>query len=185
MAEKEPIFIMIAGPNGSGKSSVIKEVFNSEYMPPSIYINADDITAELLRNRNLNQKNIDKDTLWAINKKAADKADELRQQCIQKKTSFITETVMSTQARVDLIKQAKENGFRTHLIFVTAKVMNNSLEAPVVILEKRKDREILIYPQLPTNPKSKWSLEVLEKIKKEINLSFPKTKKAIRVNPLK
>jgi len=206
---------MIAGPNGSGKSSVIKEIFNSPFQPPSLYINADDITSEIIRHKDLNRNNLSQDEIDTINVKAANMADQQRQSAIENKQSFITETVMSTQRRVDLLKQAKDNGFETHLIFVstqspsinkhrvknrvtngghnvapekivsryhnsmellpgavqaadTAKVYNNSLDAPILILEKTIDKQIHIYPQNEINPKSKWTPEKLQVIKQNI-----------------
>ena len=211
-----PVLVMIAGPNGSGKSStIIKQVFNTKFNPPSLYINADDIVVDMITKQKIDKNTLSDKELWDLNLKAANKAEQLRQDAIKNKQSFIMETVMSTHGRVDLLRQAKENGFDTHLLFVTtqdtdinkervkdrvekgghdvpldkiesryqkamkllpeaiheattARVFNNSFEFPVMILQKSRDNEIILYPQNPPNGHSKWTFDKLKIIKDEV-----------------
>lgn len=176
MSNQMPILLIFAGPNGSGKSSAINMAFQQGLYIPSLYINADIIKAEN------NYTDLE----------AAQEADRLRQKAINNQQSFITETVMSTPNKINLMRQAKANGYEVHLVYVTtqdpiininrvkdryikgghdvpedkiisrhakamqildealnvadiAKVYNNSFESPVLLLEKNRSKEIIIY----------------------------------------
>lgn len=94
---KKPTIIVFAGPNGSGKSSITSL---AEIIPP--YINADDIK------RNTKCSDLE----------AAQRADAERKDCIEKKVSFTFETVLSTDSKLLLLKEAKEQGFFIKGFFV-------------------------------------------------------------------
>jgi predicted ABC-type ATPase len=121
MKEEKPVLVVFAGPNGSGKSSIVKEAFNQGAMP-SLYINADDITREKLGNLDIHT--IDKVHLDKVNLEAANEADRQRQEAIKAGKSFSTETVMSTPTKIDLMREAKANGYDVHLIYVTTQDPN-------------------------------------------------------------
>ncbi len=88
--QKKPEIIVFAGPNGSWKSTITKL---AKIIEP--YINADDIK----------KANLCSDL------EAAQKATELREKFVNEKKSFTFETVLSTTRNLDLLKNAKENGF--------------------------------------------------------------------------
>lgn len=89
-ADRKPELIVFAGPNGSGKSTITGPQW---VIQP--YINADDIQREQ----------------GITNLEAAILADELRQQAISERRSFTFETVLSTNLKLDLMRQAKDAGY--------------------------------------------------------------------------
>jgi predicted ABC-type ATPase len=102
LADGKPWLIIFAGPNGSGKSSVT-DTLRSNPGFPGTYINADEIAkAEGL------------DDLAA-----AQKAESLREEALRNRFSFVMETVMSTDGKLDFMKEAKALGYHVHLEYVT------------------------------------------------------------------
>lgn len=116
MKQEKPVLVVFAGPNGSGKSSITNEAFQVAAMP-SIYINADDMTKEKLGGRDRAQ--LGQAQLDHVNVEAANEADRQRQEAMRAGQSFATETVMSTPAKIELMREAKANGYHVHLIYVT------------------------------------------------------------------
>jgi predicted ABC-type ATPase len=98
MSEKKPEITVFAGPNGSGKSTIT--VISPHAIPP--YINADEI------NRSTQCGDIE----------AAQKAEEMRWQCVEAKQSFSFETVLSTGRNLDLLRTAKSRGYFIRGIYV-------------------------------------------------------------------
>lgn len=127
---EKPVFVVFAGPNGSGKSSTIKKALSVGSMP-ELYINADDIAKNQLDMEKI--KNVDQKQLDQINLAAAQKADQLRKEAISSKISFATETVMSTPAKIELMREAKAKGYHVHLIYVTT-------QDPQINIERVCDR---------------------------------------------
>ena len=82
--QKKPEIIVFAGPNGSGKSTITKL---ANIIEP--YINADDI----------------KKSSQCSDLEAAQAADKLRNDLIDKKQSFTFETVLSTDRNIKLLKR--------------------------------------------------------------------------------
>lgn len=95
--QKKPEIIVFAGPNGSGKSTITKL---ANIIEP--YINADDI----------------KKSSQCSDLEAAQAADKLRNDLIDKKQSFTFETVLSTDRNIKLLKRAKEHGYFIRCIYV-------------------------------------------------------------------
>ncbi|MGN0728362.1 zeta toxin family protein [Treponema sp.] len=95
--QKKPEIVVFAGPNGSGKSTVTKL---AKIIEP--YINADDI----------------KRCLHCSDLEAAQKAVQMREDCIQSNASFTFETVLSTRRNLDLLIKAKEQGYFIRCIYV-------------------------------------------------------------------
>ena len=192
MIEHKPLLIVFAGPNGSGKSTVTEAARRYDEAFPSLYINADDIARE--------------QGMGAYD--AALEAARQREACIAKRQSFAMETVMSTPEKVELMRQAKREGYHVHLEYITtqhpainvdrihnrvldgghdvpsekilsrydrsmkllagaiettdtARIYNNSFESPVLIAEKSRDHEILIYPR--PSP-SRWNARRIMKL---------------------
>ena len=97
---KLPEVMVFAGPNGSGKSTITR-------MAKTVgeYINADDI----------------KKTTLCTDLEAAVKAEELREEMLQKKKDFTFETVLSTERNLKLLVRAKESGYFVRGIYVLTK----------------------------------------------------------------
>lgn len=117
--DKKPVLLVFAGPNGSGKSTLIKMYYEGNVSVPEMYINADDMAKEIAAKQNYTLKDLSKEQYYEINKQAADRADSLRQEAIKNKISFCTETVMSTTGKIDLMREAKANGYEVHLAYIT------------------------------------------------------------------
>jgi predicted ABC-type ATPase len=192
VAEQKPLLVIFAGPNGSGKSTITDAVRRYDEGFPSIYINADDIARE--------------HNIGAY--EAAIEAARQREDCIANGLSFAMETVMSKPEKIELMRQAKREGYHVHLEYVTtqnptinldrihncvldgghdvpeektlsrydrsmkllpeameasdtARVYNNSFENPLLIAEKTRNHEIVIYPQ--PSP-SRWNVQKIMKL---------------------
>lgn len=101
--EKLPEIIVFAGPNGSGKSTITKM---AKIIEP--YINADDI----------------KRVNYCSDLEAAQLAEKMRESAIKYKKSFTFETVLSTERNLNLLKQAKEQGYFIRCIYVLTADVN-------------------------------------------------------------
>ena len=88
--EKKPEIVVFAGPNGSGKSTITGE----EWIKGP-YINADDIQKEQ----------------GITNIEAANIADKLRYDYIDAGETFSFETVLSTERKLNMLREAKEKGY--------------------------------------------------------------------------
>ena len=89
--------LVFAGPNGSGKSSI-----TDSYAQEGLYINADEI----------------KKIRQCSDLEAAAEAERLREDCLQKGSSFTFETVLSTRRNLDLLVRAKKAGYHIMSVFV-------------------------------------------------------------------
>ena len=92
-----PEIIIFAGPNGSGKTTITRMARTI-----GVYINADDIKRSSL----------------CSDLEAAVKAEELREEMIEKGEDFTFETVLSTDRNLKLLKKAKEKGYFLRCIYV-------------------------------------------------------------------
>ena len=92
-----PEVMVFAGPNGSGKTTITRMA-----KTVGVYINADDIKKSSLCN----------------DLEAAIKAEELRNEMLEKGVDFTFETVLSTQRNIKLLKKAKEKGYFLRCIYV-------------------------------------------------------------------
>jgi len=100
---KKPEILVFAGPNGSGKSTITRM---ANIIEP--YINADDI----------------KSSSHCSDIEAAQMADLMRNELVDKKQSFTFETVLSTDRNLKLLKRAKESGFFIRCIYVVTVDVN-------------------------------------------------------------
>ena len=96
-----PELIIIAGPNGSGKTSVTQKFLHHEWAEATIYINPDEVAKDKFGDWNSREAIIS----------AANYCAEWREQCLSDKKSFVFETVMSAEDKIDFIIRAKEAGF--------------------------------------------------------------------------
>lgn len=95
---KKPEVVVFAGPNGSGKSTI-----TSLLRPTTmVYINADEI----------------QQALGCENIEAAKIAEKRREGCVREHQSFCFETVLSTDRNLNLLKQAKQDGFFIRCYYV-------------------------------------------------------------------
>lgn len=92
-----PEIIVFAGPNGSGKTTITRMARTI-----GVYINADDIKRSSL----------------CSDLEAAVKAEELREEMLEKGEDFTFETVLSTDRNLKLLKKAKEKGYFLRCIYV-------------------------------------------------------------------
>jgi len=98
-----PEVMVFAGPNGSGKTTITKMAHIV-----GDYINADDI----------------KKTILCTDMEAAIKAEELREEMIRNKKDFTFETVLSTERNINLLRNAKEQGYFVRGIYVLTSDVN-------------------------------------------------------------
>ena len=103
-----PTMIVIAGPNGTGKTSVTGKLLQHEWVEGCVYINPDEIAQEKFGDWNSTE---------AV-KKAVVYASELREKCLINKESFIFETVLSGEDKIDFIKKAIAAGYFIRLFFI-------------------------------------------------------------------
>lgn len=108
MSITQPKLIIIAGPNGSGKTSVTSKILQHEWIEGCLYINPDNIARDVFGDWNSPN---------AV-KKAAQKAAELREECLRKSEDILFETVLSAEDKLSYIRRAKVAGYFIRLFFV-------------------------------------------------------------------
>lgn len=92
-----PRILVFAGPNGSGKSTITKGIPIC-----GIYVNADDIKRQS----------------QCTDLEAAQEAEQIRRMLLNGHKDFTFETVLSTDRNLELLRQAKEQGYEIHAVFV-------------------------------------------------------------------
>lgn len=136
--QKKLEIIVFAGPNGSGKSTITEA---AHIIQP--YINADEI----------------KKALGCSDQEAAEIADQRRIECIEQKTDFTFETVLSTERKLDLLQDAKSKGYFIRGYFVLtcnaeinvfrvhARVQNGGHGVPDEKIRSRYTKSLLNLPR--------------------------------------
>ena len=107
----QPEMIVIAGPNGSGKTSVTRKFLHHEWAEGVLYINPDEVAKDMFGDWNSAEAVL----------KAANYCSDLRETCLREKKSFVFETVMSAEDKLDFILRAKEQGFFVRLFFIATR----------------------------------------------------------------
>ena len=105
---QRPQLIIVAGPNGSGKTTITEKLLRHEWMEGCVYINPDFIAQQEFGDWNSPEAVV----------KAANRAKEMREECLTNTTSMAIETVFSTPDQVDFVQRAKVAGFCMRLFFV-------------------------------------------------------------------
>ncbi|MBR4303521.1 MAG: zeta toxin family protein [Bacteroidaceae bacterium] len=105
----KPELIIIAGPNGSGKTSVTKRFIHHEWAEGTIYINPDEVANEMFGDWNSRDAVLN----------AANYCAEWREKCLIERKSFVIETVMSAEDKIQFIIKAKNAGFFIRLFFIS------------------------------------------------------------------
>ena len=108
MSEK-PKLIVIAGPNGSGKTSVTNLILEHEWIEGCTYVNPDIIALHDFGDWNSQEAVIN----------AANKAKEIRENCLLNKKGILFETVLSSTEKIEYIERAKKAGYFIRLFFVS------------------------------------------------------------------
>ncbi len=98
----------MAGPNGSGKTTITEKLLRHEWMGGCVYINPDTIALKDFCGWNSPEAFI----------KAANRAKEMREECLRNLTSMAFETVFSTPEKVEFVQRAQTAGFFSRLFFV-------------------------------------------------------------------
>ncbi|MCK4760578.1 MAG: zeta toxin family protein [Candidatus Aminicenantes bacterium] len=104
----KPRLIVVAGPNGSGKTTITEKLLRHEWMGGCVYINPDVIAQQEFGDWNSLETII----------KAANRAEEMREDCLRNLSSMAIETVFSTPGKVEFVQRAKTAGFFVRLFFV-------------------------------------------------------------------
>lgn len=99
---------MIAGPNGSGKTSVTQKFLHHEWGEGIVYINPDEVADKIFGDWNSDSSVL----------KAANYCTEWRERCLKERTSFVFETVFSSQDKIDFLLRAKQAGFFIRVFFI-------------------------------------------------------------------
>ncbi|MDD2308774.1 MAG: zeta toxin family protein [Desulfuromonadaceae bacterium] len=105
---EKPKLLIIAGPNGSGKTTFTRLLLGHHWSEDCLFINPDDIAQNEFGDWN------SPDAVY----KAANRAAELREECLRNKRSMLVETVLSTEEKIDFIRRAKEAGFFIRVFFI-------------------------------------------------------------------
>ena len=109
----DKLAIIVCGSNGAGKSTFIKGVLLDKFHQANtdiLYINADDWQKkEFGRFENDTDDHARQAQQWANSE---------RERCLSEGVSFITETVFSHPSKIDLLKEAKEKGFKVELYHI-------------------------------------------------------------------
>ena len=141
----KPELIVIAGPNGSGKTSVTEKFFHHEWGEGVLYINPDQVAKNMFGDWNSNDAIL----------KAANYCEELREKCLEEKTSFVFETVLSAKDKLDFLIRAKEAGFFIRVFFIatnhpsinaariTNRVMEGGHDVPISKIVSRYYKSLL------------------------------------------
>jgi len=104
----KPELVIIAGPNGSGKTSVTRRFLHHEWAQGTTYINPDEVAQQKFGDWNSRENVL----------KAANYCAEWREQCLREKKSFVFETVMSADDKIDFILRAKQAGYFIRVFFI-------------------------------------------------------------------
>jgi predicted ABC-type ATPase len=104
----KPRLIVVAGPNGSGKTTITEKLLRHEWMGGCVYINPDVIAQQEFGGWDSTEAFI----------KAANRAKEMREECLSNLMSMAFETVFSIPEKVEFVQRAQAAGFFIRLFFV-------------------------------------------------------------------
>lgn len=133
MTDRQPTLCVVAGPNGSGKTTTTVQLLNDEWAADSLYINPDNIAQEEFGDWNSSEAVL----------KAAERATQMRYECLEQRRDFVFETVFSAVEKLDFLRKAKEAGFFIRLFYVctsdpainvariTQRYLNGGHEVPI------------------------------------------------------
>ena len=130
---KRPVLCVVAGPNGSGKTTTTSLLLSNEWTADCEYINPDNIAKDSFGDWNSPDAVL----------RAAQKATELRYECLEQRKDFVFETVFSSDEKLEFLKEAKRLGFFIRFFYVctdnpeinvrrvTQRYLNGGHEVPI------------------------------------------------------
>ena len=142
---RKPVLIVIAGPNGSGKTSTTRLVIKHEWAEQCVYINPDEIAQSKFGDWN---------DVNAV-RQAVEYCEEWREQLLKDHKDFIFETVLSSDGKVDFLRQAKEEGYFIRMFFICTesptinaarianRVMEGGHDVPIQKIISRYEKAII------------------------------------------
>ena len=142
---RKPVLIVIAGPNGSGKTSTTRLVIKHEWADQCVYINPDEIAQNMFGDWN---------DINAV-RQAVEYCEEWREQLLREHKDFIFETVLSSDAKVNFLKRAKEAGYFIRMFFICTetpainasriakRVMEGGHDVPIQKIISRYEKAII------------------------------------------
>ncbi len=145
MTNRRPTLCVVAGPNGSGKTTTTIQLLNNEWAADSLYINPDNIAQEMFGDWNSPEAVL----------KAAEKATQMRYECLEQGSDFVFETVFSSPEKLEFLKKAKEAGFFIRFFYVctsdpainvariTQRYLNGGHEVPISKVISRYYKSLL------------------------------------------
>jgi predicted ABC-type ATPase len=145
MTNRRPTLCVVAGPNGSGKTTTTIRLLNNEWAADSLYINPDNIAQEMFGDWNSPEAVL----------KAAEKATQMRYECLEQGRDFVFETVFSSPEKMEFLKKAKEAGFFIRFFYVctsdpsinvariTQRYLNGGHEVPISKVISRYYKSLL------------------------------------------
>ena len=145
MTNRRPTLCVVAGPNGSGKTTTTIQLLNNEWAADSLYINPDNIAQEMFGDWNSPEAVL----------KAAEKATQMRYECLEQGRDFVFETVFSSPEKLEFLKKAKEVGFFIRFFYVctsdpsinvariTQRYLNGGHEVPISKVISRYYKSLL------------------------------------------
>jgi predicted ABC-type ATPase len=145
MTDRRPTLCVVAGPNGSGKTTTTIQVLTNEWAADSLYINPDNIAQEMFGDWNSPEAVL----------KAAEKATQMRYECLEQGRDFVFETVFSSPEKLEFLKKAKEAGFFIRFFYVctsdpsinvariTQRYLNGGHEVPISKVISRYYKSLL------------------------------------------
>ncbi|MCP5405812.1 MAG: zeta toxin family protein [Pseudomonadaceae bacterium] len=102
---RHPFVVVVAGPNGSGKSELVERIRLRSWAENTTFLNADYIAEHELGDWNDPR----------ARRRSALITGRRREDLIQKRTSFMCETVLT---RLEFIERAKEQGFQSWMFYI-------------------------------------------------------------------
>ena len=97
----KPHLIIFAGPNGSGKTTLYKEVLSEKSLKGIEYVNPDEYAIK-----------------YGSEVAGAKEALRHRSKLLKERRSFITETTLSGNSALKLMKKAKDAGYKVTLFYI-------------------------------------------------------------------
>lgn len=144
-----PVLCVVAGPNGSGKTSTTEKLLANQWTADSVYINPDNIAQEKFGDWNSENAIL----------RAANEATRLRYECLEKRLSFVFETVFSSQEKLEFLRKAHEVGFFIRFFYVctenpeinvlriTQRYLNGGHEVPISKIFSRYYKSLILSAQ--------------------------------------
>jgi predicted ABC-type ATPase len=124
--DRRPTLHIIAGPNGAGKTTLYRNVLQRRY-PDAEFVNADELAIREFGHPAVTA---------AESARGQQLAENRRRELMIERKSLVTESTFSHPSKVDLVRNAKTDGYRVVLYHVQVR----SPELSVLRVEHRVDK---------------------------------------------